>query len=235
MVLVVLSGRAFVLSDVEPYCDAILQAWFPGTEAGRAIADILYGIAQPEGKLTISFPYTEGQLPLYYNGFRTGRPQKEEALTGGEINEVDEIYVSHYIDCQNKPLYPFGYGLSYTDYAYRDLKLSSEYMYPGGTIQASVKVKNTGERVGREIVQLYLCDPVGSVVRPVKELKAYRLLELQPGEEQECIFTISEEDLKFWDNEEKKVLEPGRFIVMAGPDSERLLKSEFVYKLKKER
>ena len=235
VVLVVLSGRAFVLSDVEPYCDAILQAWFPGTEAGRAIADILYGIAQPEGKLTISFPYTEGQLPLYYNGFRTGRPQKEEALTGGEINEVDEIYVSHYIDCQNKPLYPFGYGLSYTDYAYRDLKLSSEYMYPGGTIQASVKVKNTGERVGREIVQLYLCDPVGSVVRPVKELKAYRLLELQPGEEQECIFTISEEDLKFWDNEEKKVLEPGRFIVMAGPDSERLLKSEFVYKLKKER
>ena len=96
-------------------------------------------------------------------------------------------------------------------------------------------MKNTGERVGREIVQLYLCDPVGSVVRPVKELKAYRLLELQPGEEQECIFTISEEDLKFWDNEEKKVLEPGRFIVMAGPDSERLLKSEFVYKLKKER
>lgn len=231
VVLVVLSGRALVLSDVEPHCDAILQAWFPGTEAGRAIADILYGIAQPCGKLTISFPYTEGQLPLYYNAFRTGRPQLPEALEGEEINAVDEIYVSHYIDCPNKPLYPFGFGLSYTDYEYGDMRLSAKEMYPGDTLTVSVKVKNIGKRAGEEIVQLYLCDPVGSIVRPVKELKAYRILKLEPGEEKECLFTITEEELKFWNNEEKRVAEPGRFLVMAGPDSERLIKDEFFYKL----
>lgn len=231
VVLVILSGRALVLSDVEPRCDAILQAWFPGTEAGRAIADILYGIAQPCGKLTLSFPYTEGQLPLYYNAFRTGRPQLPEALEGEEINAVDEIYVSHYIDCPNKPLYPFGFGLSYTDYEYRDMRLSAKEMHPGDTLTVSVKVKNIGKRAGEEIVQLYLCDPVGSVVRPVKELKAYRILQLEPGEEKECLFTVTEEELKFWNNEEKRVAEPGRFLVMAGPDSERLMKDEFTYKL----
>lgn len=231
VVLVILSGRALVLSDVEPCCDAILQAWFPGTEAGRAIADILYGNAQPYGKLTISFPYTEGQLPLYYNAFRTGRPQLPEALEGEEINAVDEIYVSHYIDCPNKPLYPFGFGLSYTDYEYRDMRLSAKDMHPGDTLTVSVKVKNIGKRAGEEIVQLYLCDPVGSVVRPVKELKAYRILQLEPGEEKECLFTVTEEELKFWNNEEKRVAEPGRFLVMVGPDSERLMKDEFTYKL----
>lgn len=222
--LVVLSGRALVLSDAEPLCDAILQAWFPGTEAGPAIADILFGIAQPEGKLTISFPYTEGQLPLYYNSFRTGRPQLPEAM--------EEIYVSHYIDCPNRPLYPFGFGLSYTDYAYSDLKLSAKEMHPGETLQLSAKVKNTGKRAGREIVQLYLCDCCGSVVRPVKQLRGFCRLELDPGEEKAACFTITEEDLMFWDNEECRRAEPGRFTVMVGPDSERLLTDEFVYKEK---
>lgn len=222
VVLVVLSGRALVLSDAEPLSDAILQAWFPGTEAGPAIADILFGIAQPEGKLTISFPYTEGQLPLYYNSFRTGRPQLPEAM--------EEIYVSHYIDCPNQPLYPFGFGLSYTDYAYSDLKLSAKEMHPGETLQVSAKVKNTGKRAGKEIVQLYLCDCCGSVVRPVKQLRGFCKLKLNPGEEKTACFTITEEDLMFWDNEERRRLEPGRFTVMVGPDSERLLTDEFVYK-----
>lgn len=233
VVLVVLSGRAFVLSDVEPYCDGILQAWFPGSEAGRAIADILYGIEQPCGKLTISFPYAEGQLPMYYNAFRTGRPQSSDALIREETNAVDEIYVSHYIDCPNKPLYPFGYGLSYTDYEYYDMYISSKEMFPGETITVSVKVKNIGERIGKEIIQLYLCDLAGSIVRPIKELKGYCILELKPGEEKECLFTVTEEELKFWNNEEEKVIEPGRFLVMVGPDSERLMKKEFVYNIKK--
>ncbi len=221
VVLLVLAGRALVLSDAEPLCDAVLQAWFPGTEAGRAIADVLFGAAQPEGKLTISFPREEGQLPLYYNSFRTGRPQLPE--------KKEEIYVSHYIDCPNEPLYPFGFGLSYTSYAYSDLKLSAKKVHPEETLRVSVKVKNTGERAGREIVQMYLCDPCGSVVRPVKQLRGYTSLELCPGEEKEAVFIITEEDLMFWDNEECRRVEPGRFIVMAGPDSERLMKDEFVY------
>lgn len=222
VVLVILSGRALVLSDAEPLCDGILQAWFPGTEAGRAIADILFGDAQPEGKLTISFPYTEGQLPLYYNSFRTGRPQLPE--------DMDEIFVSHYIDCPNEPLYPFGYGLSYTSYTYSDLKLSAAEMHPGETIRVTAKVKNNGDRSGTEIVQLYLCDPCSSVVRPVKELKGFCLLTLEAGEEKEAVFTITEEELKFWDNEECRRVEPGRFIVMAGPNSRDLMKAEFVYR-----
>ena len=221
VVLLVLSGRALVLSDAEPLSDAILQAWFPGTEAGQAIADVLFGIAQPEGKLTISFPYAEGQMPLYYNCFRTGRPQLPQ--------HMEEIYVSHYIDCPNEPLYPFGFGLSYTSYAYSDLRLSAKEMRPGETLQVSAKVKNTGERAGREIVQMYLCDPCGSVVRPVKQLRGFTSLELCPGEEKEAVFTVTEEDLMFWDNEECRRVEPGRFIVMVGPDSERLMKDEFVF------
>lgn len=223
VILIVLSGRALVLSDAEPLCDAILQAWFPGTEAGPAIADILFGIASPEGKLTISFPRTEGQLPLYYNHFRTGRPQLPQAM--------EEIYVSHYIDCPNEPLYPFGFGLSYTSYEYSDMHVSAKEMHPGETLKVSIKVKNTGERAGREIVQLYICDPCGSIVRPVKELRDFCILTLEPGEEKEAVFTVTEEALMFWDNEECRRVEEGRFIVMAGPDSERLRKEEFVYKL----
>ena len=224
VVLVVLSGRALVLSDAEPLSDAILQAWFPGTEAGPAIADVLSGKAQPEGKLTISFPYAEGQLPLYYNCFQTGRPQLPD--------KKDEIYVSHYIDCQNEPLYPFGYGLSYTEYAYSDLELSGKKMHPGEQITVSVQVKNTGKRPGREIVQLYLRDCSASVVRPIKQLRGYRKVQLDPGEQKKVSFTITEEDLMFWNNEEQKLAEPGRFLVMVGPDSERLLEDEFYYEMK---
>lgn len=223
VVLLVLSGRALVLSDAEPLCDSILQAWFPGTEAGQALADILFGVVQPEGKLTISFPRTEGQLPLYYNCFRTGRPQLPE--------KMEEIYVSHYIDCSNEPLYPFGFGLSYTSYAYSDLKLSAAEMHPGEILQVSAKVKNTGKRSGREIVQMYLCDICGSVVRPVKQLRGFSILELCPGEEKEAVFTVTEEDLMFWDNDECRRAEPGRFIVMVGPDSKRLMKDEFTFSI----
>lgn len=221
VVLVVLSGRALVLSDAEPLCDAILQAWFPGTEAGPAIADVLFGKKQPEGKLTISFPYTEGQLPLYYNCFRTGRPQLPDAK--------DEIYVSHYIDCPNEPLYPFGYGLSYTSYEYSDLELSAKTMHPEEDITISVKVKNTGKRPGREIVQLYLCDCSASVVRPVKQLRGFCKVSLEPGQQKTVSFILTEEDLMFWDNEERRRAESGKFLVMAGPDSERLLSDEFRY------
>lgn len=139
--------------------------------------------------------------------------------------------MSHYIDCPNEPLYPFGYGLSYTSYAYSDLKLSASEMHPGEKIQVTIKVQNTGDRSGNEIVQLYLCDPCASVVRPVKELKGFSLLALEAGEKKEAVFTITEEDLMFWDNEECRRVEAGRFIVMAGPNSRDVMKAEFVYKV----
>lgn len=221
VVLVVFSGRALVLCDVEPFCDAILQAWFPGTEAGQAVVDILLGRVMPEGKLTLSFPYAEGQLPLYYNYYRTGRPQQ---------SKVDgEIYVSHYMDIPNRALYPFGYGLSYTQYEYRNLQLSAKTMHPGEKLEVSVRVKNIGKRAGTEIVQLYVCDPCASLVRPVQQLRGFSRVKLQPGEEKTVHFVLTEEDLGFWDNEENFCVEPGRFIVMVGTDSERVQKVEFLY------
>lgn len=223
VVLLVFSGRALVLSDAEPLCSAILQAWFPGTEAGHAIADILFGIEQPEGKLTVSFPYAEGQLPIYYNCFRTGRPKLPE--------KAGDKYVSHYTDCPNEPLYPFGFGLSYTSYEYSALKLSGSILRPSETLEVRVRVKNTGARAGTEIVQMYVWDTCGSIVRPVKQLRGFTSLKLHPGEEKEAVFTLTEEDLMFWDNEECRKAEPGRFIVMAGPDSQRLLEQEFYFSL----
>lgn len=221
VVLVVFSGRALVLSDAEPFCDAILQAWFPGTEAGQAVVDILFGKSMPEGKLTISFPYAEGQLPLYYNHYRTGRPQ---------ISDTDgEIYVSHYVDIPNKAFYPFGYGLSYTTYAYSKLQLSDKIMHSKEKLQVSVQVKNTGHRAGTEIVQLYVCDPCASLVRPVQQLRGFCHVSLRPGEEKTVCFTLTEEDLGFWDNEETFCVEPGKFTVMVGTDSERVQKADFVY------
>lgn len=223
LVLVVFGGRPLALSEVENLADAILYVWQPGTEGGNAIANLLYGRANPCGKTAISFPRSTGQCPIYYNHFNTGRPKREDkpAVLGGSQ------YCSGYDDEYNSPLYPFGYGLSYTQFEYSDLKLSDVKMERSGKITASVKVKNVGDREGYETVQWYLHDEFASVVRPVKELKGYERVCLKAGEERLVCFEITEEKLKFYTDGGKFAAETGSFELYAGGNSCDCLKCAF--------
>lgn len=223
VVAVVFSGRALELEPVCRHCDAVLQAWFLGSESGNALADLLLGTAAPTGRLAVSFPRRTGQMPLYYNGYRTGRPKPSDT--------ADTPYVSKYIDCQNAPLFPFGYGLTYTTFSYSSLHLSARQMHPDEEITATVTVRNTGTRTGEEVVQLYLCDCCASVVRPVKELKAFRRITLSPGEETAVTFAITEAMLRFWDADGNWVSEPGRFDVFAGPNCQECSCASFILKV----
>jgi len=218
-VLVVFSGRPLVLSWYHERFPAIVEAWFPGTEAGNALTDVLWGEVNPSAKLTSSFPYHVGQLPIYYNHLQTGRP----------INKVlgNKNFVSKYLDVPNDPLYSFGHGLSYTTYEYADMKLSSSRLKKGEQLQVSVKVTNTGEREGEEVVQLYTRDMAGSVSRPVKELKGFQKVKLAAGESQVVVFSLTEEDLKFWTYDMKFDSEPGDFKVFIGGSSVKCLESDF--------
>jgi beta-glucosidase len=203
---------------------AILNVWFGGSEAADAIADVVFGEVNPSGKLTATMPRNVGQIPIYYNHLNTGRPVPEG------YNEFMK-YRSNYIDVPNSPLYPFGYGLSYTTYSYSTVKLSSNELTGNDTITATVNVTNTGNRKGDEIVQLYIRDVVGSVSRPLKELKGFERISLLPGETKEVSFTITEDMLRFYDYNLDYVSEAGDFEVMIGPNSAVVEKSSF--KLKK--
>jgi beta-glucosidase len=218
-VLVLFNGRPLVLNWFHEHVPAILEAWFPGTEGGNAVADVLFGRYNPSGKLTMSFPYAVGQVPVYYNHYNTGRP-----LT---VENAQQKFVSKYLDIPNDPLYPFGYGLSYTTFAYSELKLSNARLHPGGTIEAEVTVTNAGEVPGEEVVQLYIRDLVGSVVRPVKELKAFRKIALQAGEARTVRFAITEADLAFYTADMSYRAEPGRFVVYVGGSSTEVQEAEF--------
>ena len=218
-VLVVFSGRPLVLTWYHERFPAIVNAWFPGTEAGNALADVLWGDVNPSAKLTTSFPYHVGQLPIYYNHLRTGRPIDKDL---GNKN-----FVSKYLDVPNEPLFPFGYGLSYTTYEYSDFKMSSNTLLPDETLQVGVKVTNSGDRYGEEVVQLYTRDLVGSVSRPVKELKGFQKVKLAPRESKIIVFTLTEEDLKFWNYDMKYVAEPGDFKVFVGGSSVDCLEGDF--------
>ena len=223
LVLVVFGGRPLVLSGVEELADAVLFVWQPGTEGGNAIANLLYGKANPCGKTTMSFPRSTGQCPVYYNHFSTGRPKKEDkpsALGGGQ-------FCSGYDDEYNSPLYPFGFGLSYTQFEYSELKLSAGKMARSGKITASVKVKNVGDREGYETVQWYLHDEFASVVRPVKELKGCERVCLKAGEERLVCFEITEEKLKFYTDGGKFAAETGSFELYVGGNSRDCLKCAF--------
>lgn len=220
IVLVLFNGRPLDLTGIEPYCDAILEAWFPGTAGGEAVCDLLFGDAEPTGRLTTSFARSVGQLPLYYNCFNTGRPVVGSGHSGR--------FTSHYLDCPNDPLYPFGFGLGYHTAEYSAVMLDKTVLRRGETITASVKVTNTSDRVGTETVQWYLRDFVGSVVRPVKELKGFARIVLNPGESQTVNFTVTEEMLRFYTQGMKYESEAGRFAVMAGPNSAQLQRAEFV-------
>ena len=189
-----------------------MNVWFAGSEAGDAIADVLFGEAAPSGKLTVTMPQAIGQVPLYYNHLNTGRPVPEGATNYRK-------YQSNYLELRNDPLYPFGYGLTYTTFNYSDLSLSSAEMAADDSIEASVTVTNTGKRDGDEIVQLYIHQQAASVARPVKELKGFQRIQLKAGEKRKVTFRIGREQLQYYDAEGNSVLEPGVFDVMIGSDS----------------
>lgn len=223
LTLVVFGGRPLVLSDVEQFADAILYVWHPGTEGGNAIANLLYGKAIPCAKTVMSFPRSTGQCPVYYNCFATGRPKTRDIPTvmGGDM------WSTGYDDEYNSPLYPFGYGLSYTKFEYVKLTLSGNTMARGGRLTASVRVKNVGAVDGTETVQWYLRDLFASVVRPLKELKGYERVFLKVGEEKEIFFEITEDMLKFYTESGEYAAELGAFELFVGGNSRDCLKADF--------
>jgi len=222
VVLVLFTGRPLVLTWEEEHVPAILNVWFGGSEAAYAISDVLFGDVNPSGKLTATFPQNVGQIPLFYNHKNTGRPLQE--------GRWFEKFRSNYLDVSNEPLYPFGYGLSYTTFAYSDIHLSSTEMSADGKLTATVTVTNTGSRDGAEVVQLYIRDLVGSVTRPVKELKGFEKIFLKAGESRKVSFSITPELLKFYNYDLQFVCEPGDFDVMIGGNSRDVKKARFLLK-----
>lgn len=224
-VVVLFNGRPLDITDISNESEAILEAWYPGTEGGNAIANVLFGDVNPQGRLSMSFPYNVGQVPVYYNCFSTGRPKVKEY---GEKHKFgDERYCTHYLDAPNAPLYPFGYGLSYTTFEYSNAELDKNIMTENDEISLKVKIKNIGNVEGRETVQLYIRDVSGSVVRPVKELKSFKKLTLMPGEEKEVIFKINEEMLRFHTLSNEFKSEKGKFIAMVGANSNEVQELNF--------
>lgn len=221
IVLVLMNGRPLTLSWEHENMDAILEAWYPGTMGGDAIAQTLYGINNPSGKLPMTFPRNVGQIPIYYNHKNTGRPYLG-------LKDPEQKYKSRYIDVDNSPLYPFGYGLSYTKFSYTNLKISSSTLNFNDKIKVSTDVTNTGNYDGEEVLQLYIKDEVGSVTRPVKELKGFNKIILKKGEKKTVEFEISANDLRFYDINMQFVAEPGDFEVTIGGDSASGLSGKFV-------
>jgi len=219
VVLVLFTGRPLDLSWENANVPAILNVWFSGTEAGNAIADVVLGKTNPSGKLTTTFPQNIGQVPIFYNHKNTGRPLAE--------GQWFQKFRSNYLDVSNEPLYPFGYGLSYTTFSYSDLKLDKQKISADNTLTVSVKLTNTGKYDGSEVVQLYIRDMVGSITRPVKELKGFQKVFLKAGESKTLTFTITREDLAFYNSDLKFIAEPGDFIVFVGTNSEDLLEASF--------
>ncbi|WP_426155925.1 beta-glucosidase BglX [Pseudomonas sp. TSRC2-2] len=218
LVLVLMNGRPLTILEENQSADAILETWFSGTEGGNAIADVLFGDYNPSGKLPVTFPRSVGQIPTYYNHLSIGRP-----FTPGKPGN----YTSQYFDDTTGPLFPFGYGLSYTTFALSDMALSSTTLNATGKLDASVMVKNTGKRDGETVVQLYIQDVTGSMIRPVKELKNFQKIMLKAGEQKVVHFTITEEDLKFYNAQLKYAAEPGKFNVQIGLDSQDVTQQSF--------
>jgi beta-glucosidase len=228
MVGIILAGRPLTFHDAAAKVNAVLYAWHPGTMGGPAIADLLLGRATPSGRLTITFPRTVGQVPVYYNHLNTGRPPSPGDLGIPMGNPVEPRgYNSKYLDVDFTPEYPFGFGLSYTTFEYSSLRLSAPSLRAGGTLTVSAEIANTGAREGDEIAQLYIRDMVASVVQPVRVLKGFRRIHLKPGAKQRVEFTLNAEDLAFWNDKMQLAAEPGRFQVWIAPDSSRGVEGEF--------
>ena len=213
VVTLVMAGRPLIFNTINEQADAILYTWWLGTEAGNAIADVLYGDYNPSGKLPISFPNSIGQIPVSYNYYSTGRPVKDPK---------NIHYRSAYIDESNLPRYAFGYGLSYTSFSYTDLKTDKLRLKKNETLTISFRLANTGKLAGAEVVQLYIWDKVASVARPVKELKGFQKIMLQPGESKTIQFVIDKELLSFYNADLKWDCEPGEFELMIGGSSDQL-------------
>jgi beta-glucosidase len=214
IVLVLNNGRPLVLNWHQEHLPAIVEAWQLGTQSGNAIAQVLYGDYNPSGKLPMSFPRTVGQVPIYYNYKNTGRPLMPTPST---------VFWSHYQDVENTPLYPFGYGLSYTTFNYSELQTQ---VVSDNEVNVSVTLKNTGKFTGKEVVQLYIKDHYASVTRPVRELKGFELVSLEANESKKIEFTLSEKELGFYDNEGNFIVEPGDFSIFVGGDSNTTLQSK---------
>lgn len=213
IILMINAGRPLIFNWASDHIPAIMYTWWLGTEAGNSIADVLFGTVNPGGKLPMSFPITEGQIPVYYNHYNTGRPAK---------NNSDRNYVSAYIDLDNDPKYPFGYGLSYTDFKYSDMVLSAASLTGNQTLNVSITVSNTGKYDGEEVVQLYIRDLFGKVVRPVKELKGFQKIFIKKGESKKVDFKLTPEDLKFFDEDLNFDWESGEFDIMVGTNSQNV-------------
>lgn len=220
IVLVLNNGRPLAFPWAAEHIPAIVEAWQLGTQTGNAVAQVLYGDYNPSGKLPMSFPRNVGQCPIYYNLYNTGRPTDKD----------QNVFWSHYSDVEKTPLYPFGYGLSYTSFAYKNLKIAKSSFQKGEKIEISVDVTNTGNFDGKEIVQLYINDPAASIVRPVKELKGFELIELKKGETKTVHFTLTDKEIGFYDNDGKFLVEPGIFNVMVGWNSNEGLTTKFELK-----
>jgi beta-glucosidase len=221
MVVVLMTGRPLAIVKESGLANALLLSWFGGDESGNALADVLFGSYNPAGKLPITFPRNVGQIPIYYGFKKTGRPQP---------NGPTQKYRSNYLDVGNDPLYPFGFGLSYTSFSYSDIRLSSDAIMKGQPLKATVTVTNIGQHDGEEVVQYYISDPVASIVQPVKKLVGFQKLFLKKGESREVSFSITEDDLKFYNTELKRVIEPGEFVVFIGTSSENNKKASFILK-----
>jgi len=230
-VLMVQAGRPLTIGRQAEQADAVLYAWHTGTMAGPAVVDLLWGSESPSGKLPVTFPKAVGQIPLYYNHVNTGRPPREYDFD--RDNQIDDEidsdlgFNSNYLDVGPYPYYPFGYGLSYTTFDYGDVELSTDKLRAGQTLAVRAPVKNTGRHAGDEVVQLYVRDMAGSLTRPIRELKAFRRVRLEPGEEQVIEFALPADSLAFYNNDEQRVLEPGRFQVFIGGSSLAPLAGEF--------
>ena len=220
IVLVLNNGRPLTIPWADAHIPAIVEAWHLGTQSGNAIAQVLYGDYNPSGKLPMTFPRSIGQVPIYYNYKNTGRPT---------MNEPESVFWSHYSDEKNSPLYPFGYGLSYSKFDYSDLKLNTDSFSKNGEIQVSVTLKNTGKVAGKEVVQMYIRDLIGSITRPVKELKGFEMVELQPNESKKITFTINEKTIEFFTANSKWEAETGDFKVFIGGSSAANLEMNFHY------
>ena len=218
LVLVIMSGRPLIMNDELRQATAILQAWHPGSEAGNAIADVLFGNYNPSGKLTMSYPRNVGQIPVYYNHKNTGRPLPGEPF---------QKFRSAYLDVENTPLLPFGYGLSYTKFEYSDIRLSQPAITMNQKLNITVTLKNSGNYDGHEVVQLYIRDLVASITRPVKELKGFQKIFLKKGESRDVTFTIGKNELSFYDGDGKVITEPGEFKVFIGTNSRDVKEATF--------
>jgi len=220
IVVVLMNGRPMAITDIAEKVPSILETWHLGTASGDAIADVLFGKYNPSGKLPVSFPRHVGQIPLYYNVKTTGRPSNPDGM----------VFWSHYTDDKNEALFPFGHGLSYTSFEYKDVKISSPSFTTGEKLSVSVTITNTGKVKGKEVVQLYTRDLIGSLTRPVKELKGFQLIELGPKESKTITFDITEETIQFYTVNKKWEAEAGEFKAFVGGSSDTNLEIDFSFK-----